>query len=73
MAWANLYPGVYYGLGQFVALQVKLYTHDINHDINSVERFTQELFNFQQVTADSVLSEEVKWESYANRTEILKL
>src|SRR6218665_2865762 len=39
-------PGVYYGLGQFIPPQAKLYTHDINHDINSVERYTQELFNF---------------------------
>ena len=53
---AGLYPGlkqprldytqVYYGLGQFIPPQAKLYTHDINHDINSVERYTQELFNF---------------------------
>ena len=53
---AGLYPGikrprldytrVYYGLGQFILTQAKLYTHYINHDINSVELYTQELFNF---------------------------
>jgi len=56
MAQANLYPGVYYGLGQFISPQAKIYPHDINHDVNSVERFTHNLFNFQQVTEDSVLS-----------------
>ena len=45
---AGLYPGlkrprldytpVYYGLGQFVHPQAKIYPHDINHDINSDER-----------------------------------
>ena len=48
-------PGVYNGLGQFIPTQAKLYTHDINRDINNVERYTQELFNFQQLTDDSVL------------------
>jgi len=43
---ANLYPGVYYGLGQVIPPQAKLYAHDIIHDISSVERYTQELFNF---------------------------
>jgi len=46
MAWANLYLGVYYGLGQFIPPQAKLYPHDINHDLNSVEQYTQELFHF---------------------------
>jgi len=36
MAWANLYPGVYYGLGQFIPPQANLYPYDINNDINSV-------------------------------------
>jgi len=36
--------------------QAKLYPHDINHNINNVERCTQGLFSFQQVTEDSVLS-----------------
>ena len=51
------YTRVYYGLGQFIPRgtlwprpiytpQAKLYIHDINHDINSVEQYTQELFNF---------------------------
>src|SRR6218665_1535497 len=39
-------PRVYYGLGQFIPPQAKLYTHNINHDISSVERYAQELFNF---------------------------
>jgi len=39
------YSGVYYGLSQFIRPQAKLYTHDINHDINNVKRYTQELFN----------------------------
>ena len=41
-------PRVYYGLGQFIPPNAKLYTHDrpINYDINSVERYTQELYNF---------------------------
>src|SRR6218665_829725 len=53
---AELYPGlkrprldftrVYYSLGEFIPPQTKLYTHDINHEVNSVERYTQELFNF---------------------------
>src|SRR6218665_2951533 len=50
---AIIYPGVTGHnippagfLGQFIPPQAKLYTHDINHDINSVERYTQELFNF---------------------------
>src|SRR6218665_397176 len=30
------YTGIYYGLGQFIPPQAKLYTHDINHNINSV-------------------------------------
>jgi len=34
-----------YGLGQFIPLQAKLYTHYINHDINSIERYTQELYS----------------------------
>ena len=38
MTWANLYPRVYYGLGQFIPPQPKLYPHDINQDISSVER-----------------------------------
>src|SRR6218665_466461 len=32
-------PRVYCGLGQFIPPQAKLYIHDINHDINSVERY----------------------------------
>src|SRR6218665_3881054 len=49
-------PGYnYYDLGQFIPPQAKLYTHDINHDINSVERYTQELFNFS-TSEDSVFS-----------------
>src|SRR6218665_2845541 len=56
------YTRVYYGLGQFISrgilwprpihtpsgqiIHVQLYTHYINLDINSVERYTQELFNF---------------------------
>jgi len=53
---AGIYPGlkrprldytrVYYGLGQFIPAQAKIYPHDINHDINSDERYTHELFNF---------------------------
>src|SRR6218665_1723733 len=53
---ARLYPGlkrsrldhtrVYYGLGQSIPHQAKLWPHDINHDISSVERYTQELYNF---------------------------
>ena len=39
-------PGVYYDPGQFISPQAKLYPHDINHDLNSVERYTQELFSF---------------------------
>ena len=31
---------------QFIPPLAKLYTHDINQDINNVERNTQELFNF---------------------------
>ena|SRR6218665_1130339 len=49
------YTRVYYDLGQFMPWgilwprpihtpQAKLYTHDINHDINCVERYTQEFF-----------------------------
>ena len=33
----DLYARVYYGLGQFIPLQAKLYTHDNNNDINSVD------------------------------------
>ena len=36
--------------------QAKLYPHDINRDINSVERYIEELFNFQHVIEESVLS-----------------
>ena len=59
---AGIYPGlkrprldytrVYYGLGQFISPQAKICPHDINHDINSVERYTcrprptRDLFNF---------------------------
>src|SRR6218665_2545515 len=39
-------PGVYYGLGQWISPQAKICPHDINHDINSVERYTHDLFNF---------------------------
>ena|SRR6218665_3993660 len=39
-----IYTPVYYGLGQFIPPQAKLYTHDINHDVNSVERYTREFF-----------------------------
>src|SRR6218665_3392994 len=39
-------PRVYYGLGLFIPPQAKIYPHDINHDINSVERYTHDLFNF---------------------------
>ena len=47
MAYANLYPGVYYGLGQFIPPQARIYPHDINHDINlEHERYTHDLFNF---------------------------
>ena len=59
MAQANLYPGVYYGLGQFIPPQATLlYTHDINHDINSIERYSllKNYLIFQQVTEDSALS-----------------
>ena len=40
------YTRVYYGLGQFIPTQAKLYLHYINHDLNNVERYTQELLNF---------------------------
>ena len=51
------YTRVYYELGQFIPRgilwprpihtpQAKLYLHDINHDLNSVERYTQELSIF---------------------------
>ena len=33
--YAKLYPGVYYGLGQFIFPQAKSYLHDVNTD-NSV-------------------------------------
>src|SRR6218665_3618714 len=46
MAWANLYPGVYYGLGQFIPPQAKICPHDINHVISSDERYTHDLLNF---------------------------
>src|SRR6218665_2415770 len=36
----------YYGLGQFIPPQAKIYPHDINHDINSNERYTHDLFHF---------------------------
>src|SRR6218665_2535877 len=58
---AGIYPGlkrprldytrVYYGLDQFIPPQAKIHLHYINHDINSVERYTHDLF-FQQVTED---------------------
>jgi len=48
--------------------QAKLYTHDINQDINSVGRYTKELFNFQQVTEDSVC--QVKLGEKAKLTEL---
>ena len=53
------YTGVYYGLGQFIPRGIlwprlihtplgQIIPHDINHDLNSVERYrpTEELFNF---------------------------
>src|SRR6218665_2141821 len=51
------YTRVYYGLGQFIPRgilwprlihtpQSKLCPYDINRDINTVERYTQELFHF---------------------------
>src|SRR6218665_2322059 len=48
--------GILWPIGQFIPPQAKLYFHDINHNLNSVERYTQELFNFQQVIEYSVLS-----------------
>jgi len=33
---------------EFIPPQAKIYPHDINHDLNSVERYTQELFNFSK-------------------------
>src|SRR6218665_1209700 len=67
---AGLYPGlkrprldytrVYYGLGQFITSQTKLYIHYINHDKNIVERYAQEigLINFStSYYKDSVLSD----------------
>jgi len=32
----HVYPWVYYGLGQFIPPQAKLYPNDINNDINIV-------------------------------------
>ena len=51
------YTRVYYGIGQFIPRgilwpgpiilpQAKLYPLDIYHDLKTVERYTQELFNF---------------------------
>ena len=37
------YTRVYYGLGQFIPPQAKLYLHNVDQDINSVERYTQQL------------------------------
>ena len=42
--------------GQIIPPQAKIYPHDINHYINSDERYGHDLFNFQQVTDESVLS-----------------
>ena len=42
---AGLYPGILWPIPIHTP-QAKLYTHDINHDSISVERYTQELFNF---------------------------
>jgi len=41
----QIIPRVYYDLGQFIPPQAKIYLHDINHYINSDERYTGDLFN----------------------------
>ena len=66
---AGLYPGlkrtrldytqVYYGLGQFIPSQAKLYTHDINHDTIVLSDILNNYLIFQQVTEDSVLSDKL--------------
>jgi len=38
--WVN------YGLGQFISPLAKIYPRDVDNDVNIVERYTRELFNF---------------------------
>ena len=40
------YTRVYYDLGKFISPSGQIIPHDKNQNINSVERYTQGLFNF---------------------------
>jgi len=47
MAKANLYPrGILWPMPIHTLSGKIIHPYGINHDINSVERYTQELFNF---------------------------
>src|SRR6218665_3680573 len=71
MAWANLYPGSILWPRPIHTPQAKLYPHDKNRDINSVERYTQELFNLStRLAEDSVLSGRPKLSEKAKLTEL---